>query len=92
LVYRLYGHLKYFTAIWYILWPFGSLLVIWYIFPALAYCVTKNLATLELSRRYDHAFDFVGLVCSSLDSTIHLWDVEEGVKLRPIENGPMECW
>ncbi len=35
---------------------------------------------------------FSDLVCSSLDSTIHLWDVATGVKLRPIENGPMECW
>jgi hypothetical protein len=24
-----YGHLKYFTVIWYILWPFGN---VWYIF------------------------------------------------------------
>jgi hypothetical protein len=28
-----YGHLVYFTAIWYILWPFGTLLAVWYIFP-----------------------------------------------------------
>jgi hypothetical protein len=28
-----YGHLEYFTAIWYILWPFGNVVVIWYIFP-----------------------------------------------------------
>jgi hypothetical protein len=27
------GHLVYFTAIGYILWAFGNLLVIWYIFP-----------------------------------------------------------
>jgi hypothetical protein len=27
-----YGHLVYFTAIWYSLWPFGILGVIWYIF------------------------------------------------------------
>jgi hypothetical protein len=25
---KLYGHLVYFTAIWYILWPFGTFLVI----------------------------------------------------------------
>jgi hypothetical protein len=24
----LYGHLEYFTAIWYILWPFGNVVVI----------------------------------------------------------------
>jgi hypothetical protein len=28
-----YGHLKYVTVIWYILWPFGNLVVIWYISP-----------------------------------------------------------
>jgi hypothetical protein len=27
-----YGHLKYFTVIWYILCPFGNVVVIWYIF------------------------------------------------------------
>jgi hypothetical protein len=27
-----YGHLVYFTAIWYILWPCGNVVVIWYIF------------------------------------------------------------
>jgi hypothetical protein len=27
-----YGHLEYFTAIWYIFWPFGNVVVIWYIF------------------------------------------------------------
>jgi hypothetical protein len=26
-----YGHLEYFTVIWYILWPFGNVVVIWYI-------------------------------------------------------------
>jgi hypothetical protein len=29
----LYGHLEYFTAIWYIWWPFGTVSIIWYIFP-----------------------------------------------------------
>jgi hypothetical protein len=28
-----YGHLEYFTVIWYILWPFGNVVLIWYIFP-----------------------------------------------------------
>jgi hypothetical protein len=27
-----YGHLEYITAIWYILWPFGNFVAIWYIF------------------------------------------------------------
>jgi hypothetical protein len=30
-----YGHLEYFTVVWYILWPFGNVVVIWYIFPRL---------------------------------------------------------
>jgi hypothetical protein len=28
-----YGLLEYFTVMWYILWPFGNVVVIWYIFP-----------------------------------------------------------
>jgi hypothetical protein len=27
-----YGHLEYIMAFWYILWPFGNLVAIWYIF------------------------------------------------------------
>jgi hypothetical protein len=38
--------LEYIKAIWYILWPFGNLLAIWYIFPILVFRVKKNLATL----------------------------------------------
>jgi hypothetical protein len=41
-----YGHLHYFAASWNILWPLGNVVVIWYIFPVLVYCVKKNLATL----------------------------------------------
>jgi hypothetical protein len=33
LEYITYGHLVYFMAIWYSLWPFGNVVVIWYIFP-----------------------------------------------------------
>jgi hypothetical protein len=29
-----YGHLEYFTVVWYILWLFGNVVVIWYIFPS----------------------------------------------------------
>jgi hypothetical protein len=36
----------YITAIWYILWPFGSLMAILYNFPVLEYFFNKNLATL----------------------------------------------
>jgi hypothetical protein len=28
-----YGHLEHSTANWYILWPIGNLVVIWYLFP-----------------------------------------------------------
>jgi hypothetical protein len=28
-----YGHLEYFMVIWYMSWLFGSVVVIWYIFP-----------------------------------------------------------
>jgi hypothetical protein len=28
-----YGHVEYFTIVWYILWPFGNVVIIWYIFP-----------------------------------------------------------
>jgi hypothetical protein len=28
-----YGHLEYFTVLWYILWPFGNVVIIWYISP-----------------------------------------------------------
>jgi hypothetical protein len=28
-----YGHLEHFMLIWYILWAFGNIVVIWYIFP-----------------------------------------------------------
>jgi hypothetical protein len=28
-----YGHYEYLTVIWHILWPFGNIMVIWYIFP-----------------------------------------------------------
>jgi hypothetical protein len=41
-----YGHWEYFTAIWYILWPFRIVVVTRYFFPVLVYCVKTNLATL----------------------------------------------
>ena len=31
-------------------------------------------------------------VSSSLDSTIHLWDLSSGERIRKIDNGPMESW
>jgi hypothetical protein len=40
-----YGHVEYFTANGCFLWPFGKVVVIWYLFPVLVHCVMKNLAT-----------------------------------------------
>jgi hypothetical protein len=37
----------YFTAIWYICWPFVNFVVLWYIFPRFGIFNTKNLATLR---------------------------------------------
>jgi hypothetical protein len=34
--------LEYFTAIWYILWPLGDGVVIWYIFPRFLYIVCQE--------------------------------------------------
>jgi hypothetical protein len=40
---ELYGLLEYFTAIWYIIWPFGNIMVIWYIFPRFViFCPEKS--------------------------------------------------
>jgi hypothetical protein len=36
-----YIHLKYNTAIWYILWPLGNLVAIWYVFPRLGILCQK---------------------------------------------------
>jgi hypothetical protein len=45
---RFNGHLENITDIRYILWPFGYVVVIWYVFiHVLVYCVKKNLATLH---------------------------------------------
>jgi hypothetical protein len=30
---KFYDHLEYFTVIWHILFPFGNVVVIWYIYP-----------------------------------------------------------
>ena len=40
----------------------------------------------------DISKDATKAVSSSLDSTIHLWDVQNGERLRKIDNGPMESW
>jgi hypothetical protein len=38
-----YGHLEYFTVIGYILWPFGNVVVIRYIFPRFGIlCLVKS--------------------------------------------------
>jgi hypothetical protein len=40
------GHSEFFTTVGYILWAFGTFVLICYIFSALVYCTEKNLATL----------------------------------------------
>jgi hypothetical protein len=43
------SHLVYFTAMWYILWPFGLCYGYLMYFPILVCCTKKKLATLEES-------------------------------------------
>jgi hypothetical protein len=38
-----YGHLLYFTDIYYILWPFGNVVVIWHIFPPFWYIASRKI-------------------------------------------------
>jgi hypothetical protein len=60
-----YGHFVYFTAKWYILWPFGTLcdhLV--YFFPVLVSCTETNLAT--LCQKLQTKKIETGLICSLL--------------------------
>jgi hypothetical protein len=40
------GHLEYFTVICCLLWPFGNVVVIRYIFPRFGILCQENLATL----------------------------------------------
>jgi hypothetical protein len=53
----LFGHLVYFTAIWYIVWPFD----IWYeylvFFPILVCWTMNNLATLKYVQFYSIRLD-----------------------------------
>jgi hypothetical protein len=46
-----YGHLKYSTVIWYILWPFDNVVVIWYIFTRFGkLCQEKSGNPIRLGR------------------------------------------
>jgi hypothetical protein len=38
-----YGYLENITAIWYILWPFGKLVIIWYFFSQFWFIVSKKI-------------------------------------------------
>ena len=40
----------------------------------------------------DISKDVTKAISSALDSTIHLWDIESGERIRKIDNAPMECW
>jgi hypothetical protein len=37
------GHLEYFTVIWYILWPFGNVVVFRYIFPRSGMLLSRKI-------------------------------------------------
>jgi hypothetical protein len=48
---KFFGSLVFFTAIYYILWPFVVFLRLFlHIFPVLVYCTKKNLANLPETR------------------------------------------
>ena len=63
-----------------------------------------NVSDVELrlkNKLTDHSLGVVAVdinkevtkaVSSSLDSTIHLWDLSSGERIRKIDNGPMESW
>jgi hypothetical protein len=38
-----YRHLEHIVNIWYILWSFGNLVAIWYIFSVLVFCVKSGI-------------------------------------------------
>jgi hypothetical protein len=38
-----YGHFEYLMVIWCILWPFGNVVVVWYIFPQFWYTVSRKI-------------------------------------------------
>jgi hypothetical protein len=71
------GHLEYFTDILSIVWPFGNLAAIWYIFPRFG----GNLATLFLRKRNLSIKKGSRLKCRSYRVTRCF-----GEKIRPIAN------
>ena len=40
----------------------------------------------------DVSHDVTKIVCSTLDSTIHVWDLATGEKIKKIDNAPMDSW
>jgi hypothetical protein len=63
-----YGHLVYFITIWYILCQFGIFMVIWYSFPVLVSCTTKNLATLLENKKIRSSFLCCNVILGSENS------------------------
>jgi hypothetical protein len=51
-----YGHLEYFTVIWYVLWVFGNVVVIWYIFPRFGILCQEKSGNPGLNRRFPAAW------------------------------------
>jgi hypothetical protein len=65
-----YGNLEYFTAIWYILWPFVNVVVVWYIFPRFGtFCQEKsgNPVRCNLLRKKAHSINIYREVFFLLD-------------------------
>jgi hypothetical protein len=53
--------LEYFTVIWNILWPFGNVVVIWYIFPRFGIlCQEKSGNPVPVHRIFDAGVPLVG--------------------------------
>jgi hypothetical protein len=54
-----YGHLEYFMVILHILWPFGNVVAIWYIFPCFGtLCREKSGNPVSVCRRRKQIFTF----------------------------------
>jgi hypothetical protein len=49
----IYGHLEYITVIWYILWPFGNLVVICCAFPRFGISHHEKSGNADLAREQD---------------------------------------
>jgi hypothetical protein len=80
-----HGHLEYIMAIWYILWPFSTLVPVWYSSPVLVYCVKNNLATLpQTFRMPNFRLYYSDFNCEAIR-------IPSGGKPKNVEEIP-KCW